>query len=122
MKIKCVSNIDWLGRVSDYLTVGKIYDYFKSDHECGWIIGDVGHKIYTRIPGESHGKFEVLMNKDEYRNAYMESGMRTAAWCKYLDISEYQHRNYQNGRTVVPEMVAVSAKQLVVLSLAWSVK
>ena len=46
------------------------------------------------------------MNKDEYRNEYMESGMRTAAWCESLGISQYQHRNYQTGRTKVPGRVS----------------
>lgn len=62
------------------------------------------------------------MSKDEYRKAFKDSGLKASVWCKFLGISEYQHRNYQNGRTVVPEMVAVSAKQLVVLSLAWGVR
>lgn len=62
------------------------------------------------------------MNKDEYRKAFKDSGLKASSWCKYLDISEYQHRNYQNARTVVPEMVAVSAKQLVELSKKWNVK
>lgn len=62
------------------------------------------------------------MSKDEYRKAFKDSGLKASSWCKYLDISEYQHRNYQNGRTVVPEMVAVSAKQLVELSKKWNVK
>lgn len=62
------------------------------------------------------------MSKEEYRKAFKDSGLKASSWCKYLDITQHQHRNYQNGRTVVPEMVAVSAKQLVVLSLAWDVK
>lgn len=45
------------------------------------------------------------MSKDEYRKAFKDSGLKASSWCKFLDISQYQHRNYQNGRTVVPERV-----------------
>lgn len=46
------------------------------------------------------------MSKDEYRKKFKDSGLKASAWCKSLDISEYQHRNYQNGRTVVPVRVS----------------
>lgn len=45
------------------------------------------------------------MSKDEYRKAFKDSGLKASSWCRFLDISQYQHRNYQNGRTVVPERV-----------------
>lgn len=45
------------------------------------------------------------MSKDEYRKAFKDSGLKASSWCKFLDISQYQHRNYQNGRTVVPVRV-----------------
>lgn len=46
------------------------------------------------------------MSKDEYRKAFKDSGLKASSWCKFLGISEYQHRNYQNGRTKVPERVS----------------
>lgn len=47
----------------------------------------------------------MSMSKDEYRKAFKDSGLKASSWCKFLDISQYQHRNYQNGRTVVPARV-----------------
>lgn len=46
------------------------------------------------------------MSKDEYRKAFKDSGLKASSWCKFLGISHYQHRNYQNGRTGVPERIA----------------
>lgn len=64
------------------------------------------------------------MSKDEYRKAFKDSGLKASSWCKFLDISQYQHRNYQNGRTVVPEYVEVKSIILssIKLSIDWSKK
>lgn len=63
------------------------------------------------------------MNKEEYRNAYVESGMRTSVWCDSLGISQYQHRNYQTGRTKVPERVSnIIEAALKLQLLKWSMK
>ncbi|QDH85538.1 hypothetical protein [Proteus phage vB_PmiP_RS51pmB] len=62
------------------------------------------------------------MSKDEYRKAFKDSGLKASSWCKFLGISQYQHRNYQNGRTVVPERVEFKATILssIKLSIDWS--
>lgn len=62
------------------------------------------------------------MSKDEYRKAFKDSGLKASAWCYYQGISQFQHRNYQNGRTVVPDAIAASARQLVELSKKCDVK
>lgn len=63
------------------------------------------------------------MNKDEYRNAYIESDMRVTPWCESLGISQYQHRNYQTGRTKVPERVSKAIDSALKLELLkWSMK
>lgn len=59
VKLKCVSNIDMFGDVSDYLTVGNIYGgemidglvYSIDDRGCGFVI---------RPSGCAHGKWEVV--------------------------------------------------------------
>lgn len=63
------------------------------------------------------------MNKDEYRKAFKDSGLKASSWCKFLGISQYQHRNYQNGRTVVPERIADQIDTVLKIELVkWSVK
>lgn len=62
------------------------------------------------------------MSKDEYLKAFKDSGLKASSWCYYQGISQFKHRNYQNGRTVVPDAIASSAKQLVELSKKWGVK
>ncbi|QDH85547.1 hypothetical protein [Proteus phage vB_PmiP_RS51pmB] len=62
MKIKCISNIDLNGRVSDYLTVGKLYDMTPCDEEndAGEIIDDASDVIFEYLPVPVHGKWEVV--------------------------------------------------------------
>lgn len=63
------------------------------------------------------------MNKDEYRKAFKDSGLKASSWCNFLDISQYQHRNYQNGRTAVPERIADQIDTVLKIELVkWSVK
>lgn len=63
------------------------------------------------------------MSKDEYRKAFKDSGLKASAWCKFLGISEFQHRNYQNCRTKVPERVSNEIDQALKLELIkWSMK
>lgn len=63
------------------------------------------------------------MSKDEYRKSFKDSGLKASSWCKYLNISEYQHRNYQNGRTVVPSRIADKIDTALKIELVkWSVK
>lgn len=63
------------------------------------------------------------MNKDEYRKAFKDSGIKASSWCKFLGISEYQHRNYQNGRTKVPGRVSNAIDSALKLELLkWSMK
>lgn len=65
----------------------------------------------------------MSMNKDEYRKAFKDSGLKASSWCKFLGISQYQHRNYQNGRTVVPERIADQIDTVLKIELVkWSVK
>lgn len=60
MKIKCISNIDCYGGVSDYLTVGKIYDMVPCDEEndAGDVVDDHGETIFVYISDCSHGEWE----------------------------------------------------------------
>lgn len=62
MKIKCVSNIDCYGKVSDHLTVGKIYDMTPYDekNDAGDIVNDTGEDSFIYLPDCSHGKWEVV--------------------------------------------------------------
>lgn len=63
------------------------------------------------------------MSKDEYRKAFKDSGLKASSWCKFLDISQYQHRNYQNGRTVVPDRIADQIDTVLKIELVkWSIK
>lgn len=63
------------------------------------------------------------MSKDEYRKAFKDSGLKASSWCKFLGISQYQHRNYQNGRTAVPERIANQTNTVLKIELVkWSVK
>lgn len=63
------------------------------------------------------------MSKYEYRKAFKDSGLKASSWCKFLGISEYQHRNYQNGRTVVPYRVEDQIDTALKIELVkWSVK
>lgn len=61
------------------------------------------------------------MSKDEYSRAFKDSGLKASSWCKFLGISEYQHRNYQNGRTVVPDHVEKNAKLTIGYCKHWRI-
>ena len=47
-KVKCISNKDWLGGESDYLTVGKVYDceFTREDKRLFSITDDEGGLIH----------------------------------------------------------------------------
>lgn len=60
MKIKCVSNIDYEGSESVYLTVGKVYDSLIGRIGEFAIIDDHGDLITDLLDSPAHGKFEVV--------------------------------------------------------------
>lgn len=60
VKLKCVSNIDFTGEESDYLTADKIYDAIKSEAGEVALICDKGDVIHDNIDDYIHGKWEVV--------------------------------------------------------------
>ena len=60
IKLKCVSNIGSMGGVSDYLTVGKIYDAKQLPTGLYEVIDDDGDVISTLVSGSVHGKWELV--------------------------------------------------------------
>lgn len=58
-KVKCVSNKDWLGGESDYLTVGKVYDCEFEDNEKRKfsLVDDEGSRINEDMDDLIHGMF-----------------------------------------------------------------
>lgn len=60
VKLKCVSNIDRFGEVSDYLTVGKIYDAENCSDMLYRIIADDNEATSALLSGCAHGKWEVV--------------------------------------------------------------
>lgn len=60
VKLKCIDNIDIFGDVSDYLTVGKVYDAEKCSGILYRITDDDGEGISVLINGCAHGKWEIV--------------------------------------------------------------
>lgn len=60
VKLKCVSNIGSMGGVSDYLTVGKVYDAKQLPTGLYEVIDDDGDVISTLLSGSTHARWEVV--------------------------------------------------------------
>lgn len=60
IKLKCVSNIDSAGDISEYLTIGKVYDAVKSSAGEVALICDEGELINDDLNDAVHGKWEVV--------------------------------------------------------------
>lgn len=60
VKLKCVSNIDYSGDTSDYLTVGKVYDGIKSEVGDIALVCDEGDLIHDNVDDLVHAKWEVV--------------------------------------------------------------
>lgn len=60
VKLKCISNIDFSGDTSDYLTVGKVYDGIKSEVGDIALVCDEGALIYDNVDECIHAKWEVV--------------------------------------------------------------
>lgn len=60
VKLKCVSNIDRFGEVSDYLTVGKVYDAENCSDMLYRVIADDGEAISALLSGCAHAKWEIV--------------------------------------------------------------
>lgn len=59
VKLRCVSNIDMWGEISDYLTVGKIYH----GDQVGALVfslNDDGDELIIKPHECAHGKWEVV--------------------------------------------------------------
>lgn len=58
-KVKCISNKDWLGGESEYLTVGKVYDceFSNEDKQLFTITDDEGRPLHEHIGDLAHGMF-----------------------------------------------------------------
>lgn len=58
-KVKCISNKDWLGGESEYLTVGKVYDCEFEDNEKRMfsLVADDGSFIDEDMEDLTHGMF-----------------------------------------------------------------
>lgn len=58
-KVKCVSNKDWLGGESEYLTVGKVYDCEFEDSEKRQfsMVDDEGSLLHEDMDDLTHGMF-----------------------------------------------------------------
>lgn len=58
-KVKCISNKDWLGGESDYLTAGKVYDCEFSDNEKRQFVmlSDNGDNLVEDMDDLTHGMF-----------------------------------------------------------------
>lgn len=60
IKYKCVSNIDFIGMRSDYLTVGSVYEFDMEGVDCGTAYGKNGEEVYEFFPNPTHGKWEKV--------------------------------------------------------------
>lgn len=60
VKLKCISNIDYSGDTSDYLTVGKVYDGIKSEVGDIALVCDEGALIHDNVDDPMHAKWEVV--------------------------------------------------------------
>ncbi|MFA1583765.1 hypothetical protein [Proteus mirabilis] len=60
VKLKCISNIDFSGDTSDYLTVGKVYDGIKSEVGDIALVCDEGALIHDNVDECFHAKWEVV--------------------------------------------------------------
>ena len=59
VKLKCVSNVDYLGLESDYLTTGKVYDAIMSEYDEVALLNDEDRLINDNLYDSIHGKWEV---------------------------------------------------------------
>lgn len=60
VRLKCVSNIGSMGVVSDYLTVGKIYDAKHLPTGLYEVINDDVEAISILLSGCAHAKWELV--------------------------------------------------------------
>lgn len=60
IKYKCVSNIDFLGMISDYLTVGNVYEFEMDGDDYGTTYGKSGEEVYEFFQNPTHGKWEKV--------------------------------------------------------------
>lgn len=60
VKLKCVSNIDFSGDVSNYLTVGNVYDGVISPSGDMALVDDEGCLLQDNLADGIHGKWEVV--------------------------------------------------------------
>lgn len=60
IKYKCVSNIDFLGYTSDYLTTGKVYEFEMEGETSGTTYGKSREEVYEFFPNPTHGKWEKV--------------------------------------------------------------
>lgn len=60
VKLKCVSNIDFVGLESNYLTTGKVYDAIMSKRDEVALLDDNGVIISDSLYEPIHAKWEIV--------------------------------------------------------------
>lgn len=61
MKYKCIGNTNkFTGATSDYLTVGKVYDFDMLDDDFGTTEGDIGNEVLENLTKQYHAQWEKV--------------------------------------------------------------